>query len=494
MKGKANLVAPFVLPRVQDVVFVCIFCAALLGGTEMLNTDGDLGRHLTLGRNMLSTLQIPTRDLLSHTLTGQARPPYEWLSQLVFAGTNGIFGLDGVVLLTALVLAFTFLVTYRQAVRRSAAPLLALVFTLWAAAASSLHWLTRPHIFSFLLLTIWIERLESLRMDRGTPLWHFPAIMLIWANTHGGFVFGLLAWLAYFAGTIWQRLRNTPEAEALKRTFLAGAASIAATVLTPDTWHNWEALLANRSRFVLSRTVETMPPDLLSPAIRPFTALLAAAILLLFLNRRGVAVQHGTLLAGLAAMALLMARNIPLFALAAAPILTTWSSKAAGSLHPWARFEAGMAAIDARLKGSVWPLISVTAAAGLLLFHDLNTGRPVYEFSPAIFPVAAADWISVHPPDGEMFNDFNWGGYLLYRLWPGQLVFVDSQSDFYGEPFLRQYESIMFGGPGWDSRLESYRVDWIIVPPGSGLAAAARGSTAWQVVYQDGVAIIFIRR
>lgn len=482
------------MPRLQDVVFIAVFGAALLSGRDMLNTDGDLGRHLTMGRIVISTLRVPTQDLLSHTLPGQSRPPYEWLAQVLIAGADRIMGLDGVVLLTATALAATFALIFREAVRRSAMPLLALFFTSWAAAASSLHWLTRPHIFSFLLLTVWLERLEALRDGRISALWHFPLIMVVWANTHGGFVFGLLAWLAYCAGSLWDSRQRSPMAEGLRRWLLVGAASISATVLTPDSWHNWEAVLANHSRYVLDRTVETMRPELFDPGVRPFTALLATGVVLLVLNRQRVAGAHLILLAGLAGMGILMARNIPLFAIAAGPIMTAWASQVSSAIPGWQRLETGIAAIDARLRGSVWPILCAAMAGILFVGHFLNAGRRVFVFDPGIFPVGAADWLSQHPPSGKMYNDFNWGGYLLYRLWPDQRVFVDSQSDFYGEPFLRQYESIMVGGRDWQQALDDYGVGWLIVPTGSGVAKAARGSSTWEAAYEDPVAVIFVRR
>ena len=92
----------------------------------MLNTDGDLGRHLTLGRTILASHEIPTRDILSFTKAGEPRPAYEWLAQVLLAAAYNALGLDGVVILTALVIAASFAVVYADSVKRSGAPILAL--------------------------------------------------------------------------------------------------------------------------------------------------------------------------------------------------------------------------------------------------------------------------------------------------------------------------------------------------------------------------------
>ena len=93
-----------------------------------------------------------------------------------------------------------------------------------------------------------------------------------------------------------------------------------------------------------------------------------------------------------------------------------------------------------------------------------------------------------------MFNDFNWGGYLLFRFWPAQRVFIDSQSDFYGEEFTRQYEQIFNGKKDWDAKLNQYNVSQIIVPRETGLALAAKQSTNWKIAYQDNITIILVKK
>jgi hypothetical protein len=134
----------------------------------MLSIDSDLGRHLTLGNYILDHRIVPTRDLFSHTLLGQPRPPYEWLSQILFALSHRLLNLDGVILLASIFITATFTLTFQFANRRSKSLIIALTVTFLAVGASSLHWLPRPHIITFLLLAIWIEKLELLR--KGEPV------------------------------------------------------------------------------------------------------------------------------------------------------------------------------------------------------------------------------------------------------------------------------------------------------------------------------------
>ena len=281
----------------------------------MLSIDSDLGRHLILGKHILEQRVIPTHDLFSHTLTGESRPPYEWLSQVIFEIANQWLGLDGVILLTAILLSAVILLLYRHCFNRSQSVLISFLVVLIATGATSIHWLPRPHVITFLLLAIWIHNLEKLRTGKQIRIYFFPLIMLFWANLHGGFIFGFLAFAAYFAGWLWDKWRNRASMESGKKLFLAGIYSLPASILTPDLWHNWEAVLNNRSSFILTRTVETMPPNLSDPSVAPFVILLLLTVFFSLANWQSISAAHVFLLGGFAVLALMMTRNIPLFAI-----------------------------------------------------------------------------------------------------------------------------------------------------------------------------------
>lgn len=490
----------FLLPRLSHIFFLAILFGAFFLGARMLSIDSDLGRHLTLGQFILDHHKIPTTDMLSHTKSGEPRPPYEWIAQLLFAMSYRLAGMDSVIALTGLVIALAFTLVYSDAVRRSGLPLTALILAILAAGASSLHWLPRPHVFTFLLFVIWLERLERVQSGEKVPLWLFPALMLLWANTHGGFIFGFLAWLAYLAGSIWESilyrrfltgLPDSPHVETGKRFAFIGLSAFIASIVTPSGWGNWQAVLNNNSRFILSRTFETMPPDLLQPNTWPFLLLLTLAVILTALDKQR-ALSHIFLLLGFAALGLLMARNIPLFALASAPILAKPARRALKRFEVWLRIETRLSETEAGLRGFVWPLAATLAVLSVFTYQHWRSASSVFQFDSSVFPVAAADWLVEHPQSGNVFNEFNWGGYLLFRLWPSQKVFLDSQTDFYGEEMMRLYEQTVTG-KDWRTDFERYAVEWAIIQPDSGLARALRVEESWQVLYEDQVAIVLRR-
>jgi hypothetical protein len=89
-----------------------------------------------------------------------------------------------------------------------------------------------------------------------------------------------------------------------------------------------------------------------------------------------------------------------------------------------------------------------------------------------------------------MFNYFTWGGYLEYRLWPVERVFIDSKSDFYGENFVRKYGMVILLQEGWEEVLDQYDVSWAILPTDERAAHAIQSDLGWAAIYRDDTTVI----
>ena len=84
------------------------------------------------------------------------------------------------------------------------------------------------------------------------------------------------------------------------------------------------------------------------------------------------------------------------------------------------------------------------------------------------YPVEAVQWIKDNHPDGELFNEYNWGGYLTWEL-RDYAVFVDGRTDLYDDELLEEYLMILSGGEGWQEALEDRQVKVVLIKSGSGL-------------------------
>lgn len=496
-----GMLARGLMPTLKVVIFIAVFGGVLALGPRLLNMDGDLGRHITVGNYILTQESITTRDVFSFTMPGQPLVPHEWLADVIFALVNRWMGLDGVVLLCAVLIASSLWMCMRLSLRRSGSLLWALFFAVLAMAASSMHWLARPHLFTLLLLILWADILDRIESGQGKIWWLLPLSMLFWVNTHGAFIAGFalvgLRIVGLFMDAVLQG--QALNRNVLRQQGLAMGVSLLVTGLNPVGFRIWETSIGYlQNSYLVGHTAEYLSPDFHQTYAIPFLLLILLSIFLL--SRPGRRVSGGDILVVCAwtGMGLISMRNIPLYALLAAPVLAEsaalWT-KAIPWLNRMEKLDTRLVRVEKRGSGWVWA-VAIILAAGLLL-HDgvkLDLTQQGNIFLPEVFPVQAVDHLETEPIEGNGFNYFPWGGYLLYRNYPERRVFIDGQTDFYGEALTRQYEQVITAADGWQTILDQYQVKWAMIPPTTDLAATMRETPGWENVYQDETAVIYVRR
>jgi hypothetical protein len=184
--------AALLLPSFGVIVFTVTLLEVLFlsHGAAGLLRDSDTGWHIRNGEAIVETMAVPRVDRFSYTREGERWVAWEWLSDVVLGGVHRIGGLPAVALFAGLVIAAT--------VWASAAVSLSLGSNLFVTAGSvvvvlgitSLHWLARPHIFSWLFALIFLAVAEQERLGRGGALYFLPILACLWTNMHASFLFG----------------------------------------------------------------------------------------------------------------------------------------------------------------------------------------------------------------------------------------------------------------------------------------------------------------
>jgi hypothetical protein len=493
MKKNSGLLR-YLLPQPRDILFIGVFFSILFGGPRLFNNDGDLGRHITIGNYILDTGTIPTRDVFSHTMYGEQLVPHEWVAQMLFALAHRAMGLSGDVLLAALLGSLTILVVYEELIKRGTLRLVALFVSTLVAVVSSVHWLARPHMFTFFFVALWAYWLESFYRNENKKLWLFPLLMLIWVNTHGAFIAGFVILGAYGVDWLWEYFQGRATKTMGQQLLLIGLVSFAVTFINPSGWHLWGTSVGYVSNdFMTSHTVEYLSPDFHERDVWPFMFMIAFGLLALMQDRK-VQVREALLLAGWTVMSLYSVRNLPLFAVLTAPtyaaLIQAWVEKLLNRLKP----AQGPRESENMLRGYTWIL-----AAILFFSFVLWRGVPIDQkgtgniWLPDKMPVQAVDWLEQNPQEGKIFNQFVWGGYLLYRMWPDQVVFIDGQTDFYGETLMREYIDVITLTDGWEEILTRHDVSWMLIPRKEMLASHLYHAENWDKIYEDDTAVIFRR-
>jgi hypothetical protein len=236
---------------------------------------------------------------------------------------------------------------------------------------------------------------------------------------------------------------------------------------------------------------------------QPFILLLLLTVLGLTRSGRRADFTDLALLAVWTILALLAGRNIAIFALVAVPIFVRYGTVAwQRQLEDWREVDWARPLLEAasrplgggRILGIVnWVLLAlITLAALVKIYLPLAPGA-VEKATRASLPVDAVAFVQSQRPPGPMFNSYNWGGYLLFTLWPDYPVFVDGRTDLYDDEFLREYLSIYVADDGWQELLDKHKIQLIIVEADSILAKFLRIDPVWREAYRDEMAVVYTR-
>ncbi|MCL7959977.1 MAG: hypothetical protein M8861_07290 [marine benthic group bacterium] len=503
MERRSDRVIRWLLPSLGGLLILLAYAFTLFlrkGG--LFAGDGDPGRHIRVGSFIIENRAIPRVDVFSHTMQGREFIPFEWLSEVLFSAADSLAGLAGVAILTGLLFATAVGLTY-QAIRRFGVPApVACAFGVLAFLLQAVHLHPRPHMFTTALVALFsLLLLEVRRGGSRRLLLTLPVLMVAWVNLHGGFLVGFIL-VGIFAGDAlvrWMQTRTSSDARELT-LWLIGTLGLCllASLLNPAGWALWPHTTGYLGEtYLVDFTQEYKSPDFHDTLIKSFLAALTLGTIVLAQLRTRVDLLGLFLWVLFAAFALHSARNIPLFGVVCMPWLAAWTSELlsreddADSIGAkfW-NWSWGIQRVESTLPG--WPVVVIGLA--LLTVGAVREGRSgAYAFAQDVFPVEAVDHLqeSGFVPPGPVYNEFIWGGYLLYA-WPEVPVFIDGQTDFYGEELTREYRDIRFLQPGWRESLASRGVEWVLVPPDSPLAAALTLLEDWALHYSDETAAVFV--
>jgi hypothetical protein len=485
------------IPSIAEMFFTTILLFLFFSDNSVLLGDCDTGYHIRAGEYMIRTGSVLKFDVFSFHTPPIPWTTHEWLSEVIMAAVHSRSGMTGVVAFFAFLLALTFYLLFKILRTYQTDIVLCILVTSLALECSKIHWLARPHVFSFLLMVICHYLLESWQRDKQNRLYFLPPLMLLWVNLHGGFLGGFLLMGAYLGGALYAMLSapldfRESSAQKVKQLGITIVACLAASLINPSGYHIllFPFKLVSDS-FIMDHVSEFLSPDF--HKWMPFKYLLLLLIAMFALSRRSIEATELLLVLAFTNMALYSARYIPLFALVTAPLLTRKTGEA-GHLFSdrmaqrYLKVSNNISRIDDRTTGWLWP-----AAALLCVAVVLQAGRFERSFDAKVKPVAACQFLMRERIAGNMFNNDEFGDYLIYRSYPVYKVFFDGRSDMYGPGRLREYETVVNFEPGWELVLEKYRITWILFDAESRLSRFLLKDQEWVLIYSDQVASIFVK-
>ncbi|MSQ36477.1 MAG: hypothetical protein EXR63_04995 [Dehalococcoidia bacterium] len=496
------------LPRIRvglDEMLLGVVSLVAARAAFARSADFDFWWHLAVGRFIAAERALPVPDPFSLTAAGRDWTAHEWLIGLAMYGLYRGFGMVGplVAFAACFVVALWLVAATLRGLKLRAAPATLLLLLLLGACAPYLG--PRPNVVSTLLLAVEVALLERWVRRRDRSIVALPLLLWAWANLHGSFVVGLgvatLLLGAELAAAAW-RWDAARRLGARECRWLALAIGVGALLVPLNAnelrllWFPFSAL----GDPLLKQTQEWQPLDVADSSAIGFVLLLAFWLGLALVRRPRVPLSDIVLAGGLAAATLMSQRFQPfaavLLTVAVGRMLVQPNRSGAHAPRAFAalaRWRDDRAVRFAALGGAASVLNgAVLVAIAVAMFAR---DRPYDVRRDEQMPVAALEAVGAEGLRGPLFNEFGWGGYLIWTQWPQTRVFIDGrQHDLFARgPELGEYLEVVRLREGAARVLAERGFRTVLFVPDAPLTRYLLASGRWHATYEDAQAIVLVR-
>lgn len=542
----------------KDKILTIVFFIAVFIYLLSPVRDVDFPWHLKSGEYIVQHKEIPVDDPFSHTHEGFIgdREKFQlsqyWLAQVIFYGLYSAGGLTPIVIFRTLWFLMFFVLLWTMLRKRGL--YYAIIFSVLSVITLDSHRSDNPQIFSTVFALFLIFFLEKFRKDPASPraLFYIPPLMLLWANLHGGFIFGFAIILIYISTETIKyffcrsgnlRLGQALNTKQLSSLAIFGFASIFISYMNPNGFKALEIAFEPYIRPAefkgfysgvrgymdpIQATADPYGSKLSDFSFWILLGYISIVILFKITRKKMLELTSFSLIVFSAIASLSAVRYITFFVAVAIPLMVDY------------RFLKENISLkklnDSKLIFALF-LFSFLLLIGWQL--KLKDKANLFEFKETrIYPVRAANFLIENHIEGNMFNSYNKGGYLLWKLYPKYKVFFDTRvlnietitdgisisnaSNYMGEPLssslalaladivpeelgkikisIEETEKDFEGSPLWNALLNHYKIDIIIheacnffTGEISPLILKLMKDDEWSLIYLDGNVLIFLR-
>ncbi len=451
--------------------------------------DADVWWHMRVGEWIFANHGFPQVGIFSRTAATTPWMAYSWGYEVLLARAYAWFGLPGLAWYGVLLVVAAAAAYFWMLQRISGTFWLSIFVCLLGGVSFLFNILPRPAFFSMAFFPVVLTLLvEANRIGRIRTLYWLPPLFLVWANCHIQFVYGLLVvWLftvAYLLRPIFRKLgwvsaeTHRPELESGKLAAMAALCTLA-TCIGPYTYRVYQVVLGySQVKYPYLVLQDLQSPDFKHPS--------DFALALLAIWAAAAVYRHRDELTPFRILLLLVASVLGYRAVRDAWLLAA-TAGAFVAESQWRQSEEKrlVTGRDALLVAVLlMPLLfGVGRATG---FDGLGLDRTV----SAQFPVDAANFLRRHPVPGPLYNEFGWGGFLIWYL-PQYPVAIDPRTDLYGDEIDFMTYKAALGDYAGDRFLEESHV--VLLPREVPLASLLGSDPKFRVVYEDRIAVVLVR-
>lgn len=511
----AGLVARSLLVLLFCVVFVV---AVFIAGASL--HDPDTCWLMALGRLIVETGKLPAQDPFSFTMGMFPEKKfvlYQWLTEVLFFLSYKAGDLVGLLMLTALVLSASFISIPLALARKIGAPgVFSVVGTILLVLSAFFHFLARPEIFSYLLLSIYVAcshfflRNRQLSRIDWIAVTVYGGLMILWCNLHSGFALGLIFLTVFTLVTSAATFLKERQLNALNKTAIASTvAAFLATFVNPYGVGLWDYLPKLFFSPVNHRIDELRPlkvADFFEVTYYPFFILaglcICAAVRALRAKIDGEGEPRGQVLfaavsiIGWSIAGFFCRRLIPFAAIQIMAegcfLLSLLKKEGPGFWN----------SVNERLDGAYSPrgfmwFLTIAVFSGLGVYFVTSRIAPptLPQSSQSVQPpFQAIEYLKKNPLEGNLFNGPHFGDAMIWHMQPAPKVFIDTRFDMYGAEIVNAYEVAYNCREKWEEVLREYKIQSIFLRPDSELVKRLRTNSEWMVVYEDKDAVVLAKK
>lgn len=494
------------------LVFVAL-AAFLIHSATAINQD--LGRHLKTGEIIWQTKSVPKTNLFSYTNPDFPFINHHWLSEVIFYLLYLAVGFKGLIIFSALTILASFVIVFFVAYRKKYF-LLSVLASFLSISLMLERYDIRPEIFAFLIFAFFLLIFEKNREKIRWHFWLLIPLQLLWVNFHISFGFGLALMFFFFLDRLWARrkpvylaARNRKIDKYIIQILLAGVLLGLVCFLNPNTWRGalyplnvfqnyGYTIVENQSPWFL----EKLMANPLISAFKITAVVLIFSFLVNFRRLRLFYLLSSVLFLILAGLAV---RNFPFLGLLALPVLVgNFSSVRQNYARYFVKWERSGVRVFLRFLTALVIFAILIGSVYAAVFNRyylkfLKSER--FGLSVPVGAGAAVDFLKTNKISGRAFNNFDIGSYLIWRLYPGEKVFVDGRPEAYPAQFLQSVYIPMQTDPmSWKHYSEEvYKIDYIFfahtdgTPWGRTFLKNITADKTWKMIYLDLTVAVWVR-
>jgi hypothetical protein len=511
------------MSRLKSIIFLSLILIFFLQFLKINLWDHDFWWHIATGRYIITEGHLPEKDPFSFTSAMEENnnlfPEREnfilkqyWLGQVIFYLLYDYAGPKGIILLRTSLYIMTILFVLWRLQRWSVSLPVSFisVFSLFMLMTSRLTG-ERPVLFTILFTAVLFFILEDFRDKKDKRIFLLPPLMLFWSNLHGGFILGVVIIMIFMfcEGLKIILKRGVYTRHEVIIFYTATIAALGFSFINPTGWDAFAIALSSKYKPFIEGIQEYNSPfaiykEKLSFINYWYVALAVLFPIVLIIRNRKFDFTHIILLSVLLIMSVSAVRFVDYFGIIAVMVvgreIDIWIKDLFRTRYSEQKY---MKILNWLTVATFFSLIFFIAGTtfkspGFALARDYSV------------PEKAVDFIEKNRLKGNMFNDFAYGGYLSWRLYPREKTFIDTRAlnltvmTEFGW-IARTVDSI-YGtkpsptkGPLWERLLTHYNINFIFLNPYDVHGTVLRiifklsNSDKWVPVYCDPITVIFVR-